>query len=175
MIKQRYAAFSPWVIWPNGFHFQQSLLSAIINIYYVMWHKLKMQNSSEGSLQGCAGVIPSLAPGPWWVPVAPRFARMRVRGELQVSARRFWVCVQLNLISYLCIWKCKQRQGFVVFVNIKLATQACLTATSFEAMLKFLFLFIPHAFQLSVNKRHDKTEKPHVKLEYPNLVAFEAH
>lgn len=29
-----------------------------------------------------------------------------------------WVCVQLNLISYLCIWKYKRRQGFVVFVNV---------------------------------------------------------
>lgn len=50
-----------------------------------------------------------------------------------------------------------------------------LAATSSEAVLKFPFLFIPHAFQAPVNKRDDRAERPNVKLEYPNLVAFKAH
>lgn len=56
-----------------------------------------MQNSSQGSLQGCAGAIPILPPGPWQVAPSQQVPRMSARDEhqlflLEFQMKDFGVC-----------------------------------------------------------------------------------
>lgn len=63
--------------------------------------------------------------------------------------------------------KMNKSDSFAVIANINWPRQC--------VCCRFPSLFIPHAFQPPVNKRDDRAEKPNVKLEYPNLMAFKAH
>lgn len=101
-------------------HFQQSVLPVIISILYIMRRNLKMQSSSLGSLQGCAGQLQACPPQ-----VLDEFLSLHsLQKWAEEMSSTFLLChiydlgVQLNLVSYLCIWNYKRRQGFVVFVNI---------------------------------------------------------